>query len=141
MRSLIYRCSVSVYSSGSAPNSGYNSPSVPQYPMPRDPNSQSPPGSRDSGIRLPNAPLNDIASLRKPASSPYFHANSLPAPLSQGEMFVRRTVPGDSQGNLPRRPSDIPEVTGWQTVPLTELGPAGKVVRKNSAPVRKAVAA
>lgn len=56
-------------------------------------------------------------------------------------MFVRRTVPGDSQGNLPRRPSDIPEVTGWQTVPLTELGPAGKVVRKNSAPVRKAVAA
>lgn len=56
-------------------------------------------------------------------------------------MFVRRTLPGDPQGNLPRRSLDIPEVTGWQTVPLTELGPPGKVVRKNSAPVRKAVTA
>jgi GATA-binding protein len=132
---------ISVYS-GSAPASSYNSPQVPPFAMPRDSNSQSPPmGSRESGIRLPNAPLSDIASMqRKPASSPYFHANSLPAP-GQGDMFVRRTAPADAQGNVPRRSIDIPEVTGWQTVPLTELGPSGKVVRKNSGPVRRAVAA
>jgi GATA-binding protein len=132
---------VAAYSSGSAPSSGYNSPAIPQYSMSRDPNSQSPPigNSRDSSaIRLPNAPLTDIASLQGTRkASPYFHANSLPV-ASQGEMFVRRTSVSDGQG---RRPVDIPEVTGWQTVPLTELGPPGKVVRKNSNTARKAVAA
>lgn len=130
----------------SAPTSGYSSPAIPPFPMARDANSQSPPmGSRESSrIRLPNAPLSDIASLqgqRKPASSPYFHTNSLPIP-TQGEMFVRRpSLPGEQGNGALRRPIDIPEVTGWQTVPLTELGPPGKVVRKNSAPVRKAVTA
>jgi GATA-binding protein len=132
--------SISVYSSGSAPASGYSSPAIASFSMPRDQNSQSPPMD-SSGIRLPNAPLSDIASLqgsRKPTSSPYFHNNSLPVP-SQGDMFVRRQ---GEQGNAAlRRPIDIPEVTGWQTVPLTELGPPGRVVRKNSTPVRKAVTA
>jgi len=138
---------MSVYSSGSAPPSGYSSPAIPAFSMSRDPNSQSPPmDSRESSaIRLPNAPLSDIASLqgsRKPTSSPYFHTNSLPVP-SQGDMFVRRSTLPVEQGNnnVLRRPIDIPEVTGWQTVPLTELGPPGKVVRKNSTPIRKAVAA
>lgn len=137
---------ISVYSSGSAPNSCYNSPSVPPFPMPRDANSQSPPlGSHESsGIRLPNAPLTDIASLqgtRKPDSSPYFHANSLP--VTQGDVYARRVVgQGEQQGNASlRRPVDIPEVTGWQTVPLTDIGLPGKVVRKTSNPMRKAVAA
>lgn len=133
---------ISVYSSGSTPNSCYNSPSVPPFPMPRDPNSQSPPlGSQESsGIRLPNAPLTDIASLqgtRKPDSSPYFHTNNSPA--AQGDVYVRRQ--GDTQGNTPlRRQTDIPE-TGWQTVPLSsDIGLPGKVVRK-TAPMRKTVAA
>jgi hypothetical protein len=115
--------------------------------MPRDPNSQSPPlGSQESSsIRLPNAPLTDIASLqgtRKPDSSPYFHANSLPA--VQGDVFVRRaSAPGDTQGNAAlRRQVDIPEVTGWQPVPLADMGlPANKVVRKTSTPMRKAAVA
>lgn len=132
---------IAVYSSGSAPSSGYNSPAIPQYSMSRDPNSQSPPmgNSRESsGIRLPNAPLTDIASLQGARkASPYFHANTLPV-ASQGEMFVRRTSVSDGQG---RRTIDIPEVTGWQTVPLTDLGPPGKVMRKNSTTVRKAVTA
>jgi GATA-binding protein len=102
-------------------------------------------GSQESsGIRLPNAPLTDIASLqgpRKPDSSPYFHANNFPA--TQGEMYVRRTsVSGDTHGNATlRRQVDIPEVTGWQTAVPLEHGSPGKVVRKNPTPVRKAVAA
>jgi GATA-binding protein len=121
--------SVSLYSSGSAPQSGFNSPAVAPYPIPRDPSSQSPP-MESTGIRLPNAPLNDIATLSTPPSrreSPYFQSTGLP-------------VTGSPQQTL-RRP-DIPEVTGWQSVPMTDLGPADKLMRKNSIPtVRKAVAA
>ncbi|KAJ3568765.1 hypothetical protein NP233_g5504 [Leucocoprinus birnbaumii] len=55
---------VSVYSSsaGSAPPTSFNSPNVQTFPLSRD--SQSPP--HDGGIRLPNAPLSDIASLSQP---------------------------------------------------------------------------
>ncbi|PFH47810.1 hypothetical protein AMATHDRAFT_151240 [Amanita thiersii Skay4041] len=67
--------SVSVYSSGSAPPTSYNSPSVAPFPLARD--SQSPP--RDGGIRLPNAPLTDIASLQ--SQSPV-HASHPPSPHS-----------------------------------------------------------
>lgn len=120
---------VSLYSSGSAPHSGYNSPAVMSYPIPRDPNSQSPP-MESTGIRLPNAPLNDIATLSTPPSrreSPYFQPTGLP-------------VTGSPQQTLRR--ADIPEVTGWQSVPMTDLGPADKMMRKNSIQtVRKAVAA
>ena len=134
---------VSLYSSGSAPQSGYNSPAVAPYPIPRDPNSQSPP-MESPGIRLPNAPLNDIASMNTPPSrkeSPYFQSTGLPATGSPQEMY-RRTSPGDLQSQQSLRRPDIPEVTGWQSVPMTDLGPAGKLMRKNSIPtVRKAVAA
>ncbi|KXN89476.1 Zinc finger transcription factor Trps1 [Leucoagaricus sp. SymC.cos] len=51
----------SVYSSGSAPPTSFNSPNVQTFPLSRD--SQSPP--HDGGIRLPNAPLSDIASLQQ----------------------------------------------------------------------------
>ncbi|KAK2465985.1 hypothetical protein APHAL10511_001626 [Amanita phalloides] len=57
----------SVYSSTSTSATSYNSPSVNTFPLSRDA-SQSPP--RDGGIRLPNAPLSDIASLHsKPTAS------------------------------------------------------------------------
>ncbi|KAF8914319.1 hypothetical protein CPB84DRAFT_1841044 [Gymnopilus junonius] len=52
--------SVSVYSSGSAPPTSFNSPVQHNFPLSRDA-SQSPP--RDGGIRLPNNPLSDIASM------------------------------------------------------------------------------
>ena len=136
---------VSLYSSGSAPQSGYSSPAVAPYPIPRDPNSQSPP-TESSGIRLPNAPLNDIATMSTPPSrkqSPYFQPSGLPVTGSPQEMYRRVSIsPGDVQSQQPLRRADIPEVTGWQSVPMTDLGPGGKLMRKNSIPtVRKAVAA
>jgi GATA-binding protein len=83
-----------------------------------------------TGIRLPNAPLNDIASLSTPPSrkeSPYFQPSGLP-------------ITGSPRQTLSR--PDIPEVTGWQSVAMTELGSSDRLVRKNSIPtVRKAVAA
>jgi len=99
-----------------------------------------------TGIRLPNAPLNDIATLGTPPSrreSPYFQASGLPAADSPQEMFRRASMSsGDLQSQQQTlRRTDIPEVTGWQSVPMTDLGPAGRLVRKNSIPtVRKAVA-
>ncbi|KAI0082505.1 hypothetical protein K474DRAFT_1633739 [Panus rudis PR-1116 ss-1] len=65
---------VSIYS-GSAPSSSFNSPAVSSFSIPRDPNSQSPP---HGGIRLPNAPLSDIASLQH---HPHHQTSS---PLSNG---------------------------------------------------------
>ncbi|KAI0307058.1 hypothetical protein B0F90DRAFT_1807756 [Multifurca ochricompacta] len=83
--------SVSVYSSGSAPPSSYNSPSVTSFSLPVDRSSQSPPlGSRDGGIRLPNAPLSDIASLQSMPSSPRKAATSPEYGLSsaiQGDFY------------------------------------------------------
>ena len=135
---------VSLYSSGSAPQSGYNSPAVAPYQIPRDPNSQSPP-MESTGIRLPNAPLNDIATLNTPPSrreSPYFQPTGLPVTGSPQEMYRRASIPGDVQPQQTLRRTDIPEVTGWQSVPMSDLGPTGKLMRKNSIPtVRKVVAA
>jgi hypothetical protein len=51
---------VSLYSSGSAPPTSFNSPVSQNYPLNRD--SHSPP--QDGGIRLPNNPLSDVASMR-----------------------------------------------------------------------------
>lgn len=72
---------MSVYSSGSAPPTSFNSPSTNTFSLDRD--SQSPP--RDGAIRLPNAPLSDLAlapasispSPRKAHTLPYY---SSPAP-------------------------------------------------------------
>ncbi|KAG5648741.1 hypothetical protein DXG03_000088 [Asterophora parasitica] len=59
---------VSVYSNGSAPPTSFNSPNVATFPLSRD--SQSPP--HDGGIRLPNAPLSDLAVAMNP------HHTSIP---------------------------------------------------------------
>jgi len=69
---------VSVYSTGSAPPTSFNSPNIQTFPLSRD--SQSPP--HDGGIRLPNAPLSDIASLQQQslASQPSTPALSPPSP-------------------------------------------------------------
>ncbi|GBE79809.1 hypothetical protein SCP_0210100 [Sparassis crispa] len=120
---------VSVYSSGSAPPSSMGSPVPSGFSMSRDCNSQSPPLPRDGGIRLPNAPLSDIASLQShqplhPLSSPRKSATA-PMPYIQSQVqsdfYTRR-------GSLPPpfdlQRSSIPEVTGWQSVPLADLAPA-----------------
>ncbi|KAH9948803.1 hypothetical protein B0H21DRAFT_777693 [Amylocystis lapponica] len=131
---------VSLYSQGSASHSSVNSPAASPYPIPRDTTSQSPPlAPRDGGIRLPNAPLSDIASLQGPPPShqprksasapmPYY-----PAPLphghaqAQADYFRRGSLPAQE---MQRRTLDvpIPEVTGWQSVPLADLAP-GKPVK------------
>lgn len=56
---LTFPSPVSIYSSGSAPPTSFNSPLQNPFPLSRD--SQSPP--HDGGIRLPNNPLSDIASM------------------------------------------------------------------------------
>ncbi|KAI0092401.1 hypothetical protein BDY19DRAFT_990131 [Irpex rosettiformis] len=131
--------SVSLASSGSVPSSSFNSPAIPSFPIPRDPNSQSPP--IDGGIRLPKAPLSDIASL---TSSPHSRpgsasAGSPPTPrksASASSAFYQNGQAYDgSQSGSPQ----IPEVTGWQSVPLSDLAPSKSKSRSNS--LRKPVAA
>jgi GATA-binding protein len=74
---IVLTCfTVSVYSSGSASTSSFNSPAVTSFSLPLERSSQSPPlGARDGGIRLPNAPLSDIASLQSVPASPRKAAN------------------------------------------------------------------
>ncbi|KAG6815244.1 hypothetical protein H0H87_003659 [Tephrocybe sp. NHM501043] len=68
---------VSVYSSGSAPPTSFNSPAT--LPFPLDRTSQSPP--RDGPIRLPPAPLSDLQHQHD-----YFRRNSVSAiPEHAGE--------------------------------------------------------
>jgi len=63
--------SVSIFSSGSAPPTSFNSPIQTPFPLSRE-DSQSPP--RDSsGIKLPNNPLSDIASMHMSQSPPELH--------------------------------------------------------------------
>ncbi|TFK43880.1 hypothetical protein BDQ12DRAFT_596392 [Crucibulum laeve] len=89
---------VSVYSSGSAPPTSFNSPNLQTFPLSRE--SQSPP--RDGGIRLPNAPLSDIASLqsqtpslphpqspRKAHTSPGYFSPPTTAQAQQQEFYQR----------------------------------------------------
>ena len=137
---------MSTYSSGSAPPSTFNSPAVSSFSIPRDPNSQSPQLlPRDGGIRLPNAPLSDIASLQlSPQSSPT--SAGLP-PTPRKSATAPTPFFGQGNGNTPaggeffRRDAaaqemSLPEVTGWQSVPLTDLAPKDAVVK-----ARKTVAA
>ncbi|EMD40513.1 hypothetical protein CERSUDRAFT_80180 [Gelatoporia subvermispora B] len=124
---------VSAYSGSSAPPSSFNSPAASTFPIPRDPNSQSPPLPRDGGIRLPNAPLSDIASLQHPSTlpSPPMPRKSATAPTpfysqqqQQAELYSRRgSLPPDMQRQNGPSPLDVPlpEVTGWQSVPLSDL--------------------
>lgn len=127
---------MSVYSSGSAPTSSFNSPAVTSFSLPLERSSQSPPlGSRDGGIRLPNAPLSDIASLQSVPVSPRKAATS-PDYGIQEDYYGRRTsLPVD----IPKGSSiEVPEITGWQPVPM-----AGSPPSKSTKPsaLRKAVAA
>lgn len=129
---------VSVYSSGSAPTSSFNSPAVTSFSLPLERSSQSPPlGSRDGGIRLPNTPLSDIASLQSLSPSPRKAVTSPDyslAPAIQGDYYPRRTsLPVDIA-----KASEVPEITGWQAVPM-----AGSPPNKSTKPstLRKAVAA
>jgi hypothetical protein len=119
---------VSAYSSAaSTPPTSYNSPNMSPFPIPpRDSASCSPPlQPRDGGIRLPNAPLCDIASLqqqqqppqqhlppRKAASTPYYPPISN---LNQSDFYRRGSVP-----DLQRRHGlgEIAESTGWQNVDM-----------------------
>ncbi|KAG1752460.1 uncharacterized protein EDB91DRAFT_1243225 [Suillus paluster] len=92
--------SVSVYSSQpptpgsvSGPPSNYSSPSIATFPIPRS--SQSPPidAGPQGPIRLPNAPLTDIASLqqqapRKSATAPGYFPQ--PPVSYQGQETLRR---------------------------------------------------
>lgn len=139
--------SISVYSSGSAPPSSMGSPASQTYSILRDSNSHSPPLTGDGGIRLPNAPLSDIASMqshsiglpapRKAASMPFYPGQQQP----QGDYFRRGSLPTTlPMAQQQPRPMDvpIPEITGWQSVPMPgpELGPNVK-----SAKPRKTVMA
>jgi len=129
--------SVSVYSSGSA--SSFNSPAVTSFSLPLERSSQSPPLTHDGGIRLPNAPLSDIASLQSVPASPRKVPTSPDyglASVIQGDYHARRTsMPVD----ISRGPSvEVPEITGWQAVPM--VGSPPNKSSKSSA-LRKAVAA
>ncbi|KAJ7584362.1 hypothetical protein C8J56DRAFT_950834 [Mycena floridula] len=69
--------SLSVYSSGSAPPTSFNSPSIPSFPLSRD--SQSPPAESSfppsphsmGGIRLPNNPLAELSQGSLHGASPH----------------------------------------------------------------------
>ncbi|PPQ67582.1 hypothetical protein CVT25_012076 [Psilocybe cyanescens] len=100
---------VSIYSSGSAPPTSFNSPIQQNYPLSRSV-SQSPP--RDGGIRLPNNPLSDIASMhvahgpqsqlptpRKSHTSPGAYFAPSPA-LSQSQ-----ALPGSRSGSVHGSPA------------------------------------
>lgn len=106
--------SVSVYSAGSAPPSSFNSPNAGAFPLSRD--SQSPP--RDGGIRLPNAPLSDIASMhssptpRKANTIPYYSPPGSASGLNGQQGYYRRTSVSEQQS----------ETTGWQTVSSPQTG-------------------
>lgn len=93
---------MSVYSSQpptpgsiSGPPSSYSSPSIATFPIPRS--SQSPPidAGPQGPIRLPNAPLTDIASLqqqapRKSTTTPGYFSQ----PYQGQEMLRRGSMPG-----------------------------------------------
>ena len=115
---------MSVYSSGSAPTSSFNSPAVTSFSLPLERSSQSPPlGTYDGGIRLPNTPLSDIASLQSVPASPRKAATSPDylASVIQGDYHTRQTsLPVD----IPKPPSvEMPEITGWQAVPMAGSPP------------------
>ncbi|TFK72016.1 hypothetical protein BDN72DRAFT_836804 [Pluteus cervinus] len=120
---------VSVYSSGSAPPTSFNSPSIAPFPLSRD--SQSPP--RDGGIRLPNAPLSDIASLqgsplpgsppRSKVTTPYFSSPGAQNGGGNGDYFRRGSLPESTAPTTPSPlvpPQEVPAgangvtLNGWQ---------------------------
>jgi GATA-binding protein len=123
---------VSVYSSGSAPPTSFNSPSMTTYPIPRDASSQSPPlVTRDGGIRLPNAPLSDIASLQQhPHPTPH-KAATAPTPFfTPSRDFYRRgsmtEPPPPPQQQQPQSPQPLlppPPTTTTTTTTASQTQP------------------
>ncbi|KAF6761970.1 hypothetical protein DFP72DRAFT_592703 [Ephemerocybe angulata] len=96
---------VSLYSSGSAPPTSYNSPSISPYPLSRD-DSSSPNGGGVSGIRLPNAPLSDIASINPVSGqteSPQLHSSPL------ADVPNAPSHPSTLTTNSPRRSQTSPD--------------------------------
>ncbi|KDR84104.1 hypothetical protein GALMADRAFT_133470 [Galerina marginata CBS 339.88] len=98
---------VSIYSSGSAPPTSFNSPVQHEYPLSRD-DSQSPP--RDGGIRLPNNPLSDIASMHMGPQS--HHLNPRKSHTSPGAYFApspalsqNHPLPGSANGSVNGSPA------------------------------------
>lgn len=108
------------------------------FSLPLERSSQSPPlGSYDGGIRLPNTPLSDIASLQSVPASPRKAATSPDyglASVIQGDYHSRQTsLPVD----IPKAPSgEMPEITGWQAVPMA-ASPPNKSTKPSA--LRKAV--
>lgn len=97
---------------------------------------------------MPNAPLSDIASLtnspeQRPASASGL-APSTPRKAADGyysneaeaqaDFYARR----DGLSQAQSTPS-MPEVTGWQSVPMSDLAPSKSKSRSNS--LRKTVVA
>ncbi|KAF8897895.1 hypothetical protein BD779DRAFT_1608379 [Infundibulicybe gibba] len=80
---------VSVYSTGSAPPTSFNSPNMPAYPLSRG--SQSPP--HDGSIRLPNAPLSDIASMQHPQQGPDYFGSVRAAEWQQQQQTLSPPAP------------------------------------------------
>ena len=118
-------------------------PTVTLFPMPRDPNSQSPPWS-PPGFASLMLHLT-ISTLGTPPSQRVSIPPTDQSPIHwlPQEMYRRTSVSsGDVQSQQSLRCPDIPAVTGLQSVLMTDLDLAGKLMRKNSTPtVRKAVAA
>lgn len=125
---------VSVYSSQpptpgsiSGPPSSYSSPSIATFPIPRS--SQSPPidAGLQGPIRLPNAPLTDIASLqqqapRKSTSTPGYFPQP-PVSYQGQEMLRRGSMPGLCE--QPRRVQFAsPQIIAQSLAPLQ--GPASE---------------
>ncbi|KAF8558725.1 hypothetical protein OG21DRAFT_1519511 [Imleria badia] len=125
-------CSSQPATPGSASSSAFSSPAVSTFPIPRS--SQSPPV--DSGlqapIRLPNAPLTDIASLqqshpapRKAASTPNYY----PQPAmyqGQSDSFRRGSLPvqRNVQFTSPPMPSQsLTPDASLQASPLPHASP------------------
>jgi len=131
----------SAYSNSSAPASGYNSPMTSSFDTPL-PHSR--PSSREGPIRLPNAPLTDIATRltkvppAKSPSAPYYiegRSTTLGRPMPPALDFYSRrsSLPTD----VPLHPTaqltstlGMPEVTGWQVIPPSDLSTSPKQNRK-----------
>ncbi|CAA7258540.1 unnamed protein product [Cyclocybe aegerita] len=102
---------VSIYSSGSAPPTSFNSPVTHSFPLSRD--SQSPP--RDGGIRLPKNPLSDIASMH---SSPMHSAS----PMQHPQGLSPQLLPNQTLSLSPHHPNQTlslsPHHPSQSTTPL-----------------------
>ncbi|KAI5123409.1 hypothetical protein M0805_006115 [Coniferiporia weirii] len=151
-----YDDNVSVYSStGSASgmDSYNNSPLMSSFSIPRISPSSSPqiPTSDVGGIRLPNAPFNDIASLqsvpppspRKAATVPYYSSNGRPispaASIGGSDyMSMRRASMSAEQAHRSSpllnggNAMGLPEVTGWQPVSLADHDSKGARSRSST---------